>query len=261
MTGATLTEIKYQSHGSAVNTLLVLPEHAGPCPGLVAAHGGVNGIDDNFRRKCRELASHGFAVIGPSFRGEDDSEGEMNIGRADVEDLIEAVDVLRSVAAITNVALWGNSRGGLTALLAAAQSNQFVATAATAAIVSLEVLYDIFASRDDPFLETVIKGAGGTPADVPQEYDRRSAVALAGSIRTPLLIMHAEDDTVVDVDGAKRLDAAIRASGQTQVELNLFPGGGHRFLLEGQHEREATDRLVSFLKLHTEAMTKSPSGG
>ena len=48
-------------------------------PGLIFNHGGVSGVTEGTRALCRRLAKQGFVVFAPSYRGEDDSEGEIEV--------------------------------------------------------------------------------------------------------------------------------------------------------------------------------------
>lgn len=245
------SDIRYKSGGLSIKALLAKPEASGAFPGLVAAHGGLSGLDEAFRSKCAELAASGFVVIAPSFRGEDGSEGEVDVGGGDVDDTLAAAELLSQREDVTDsIGIWGNSRGGLVALLAVARSSRFAAAATSAALVSAEDLYRIFAGRDDPFLPVLLKSIGGRPEEAPEEYCRRSALLQAAYIRCPLLIMHGDADTVVPVDSARRMERALCDVGKSDYEVRIFTGAGHRFLTEGDQAREATEHLVGFLRKH-----------
>lgn len=236
-----------------MHALLFSPAQSGPhsYPGIIACHGGVDGIDENFAGRCEELASHGFAVLAPSFRGEGESEGPKDVGKGDVADTLRAAEVLQGAApaAGEKIGIWGNSRGGLVTLLAIEQSRQFAAAVVTASIVSIRDLYNVFHRRNDPALSWFLKALGGTPEERPGAYDEREPLRFIQRIECPLLGLHGDADTVIPVEAAHRLLHELQGRGKHPYEVKTFPGAGHRFVLEDTPTgKAARERIARFFK-------------
>ena len=242
-------QIEYRVDGLCVKAILLRPEGAGPFPGLVVNHGGMSGIDERVLNRGRSLRDRGYAVILPSFRGEDGSEGALDVAAGDVRDSLGALALLanRDDVDATRMGMWGNSRGGLTTLLAAQQTANLRCVATSAAILSAEDLYEIFASRQDPGLAEVIRMMGGTPAEQPAEYARRSPLTHMDRLRSRLLVLHADDDTVVNVRSAHAIRDALERTSHPEFTVRTFASGGHRVAFDNP---EASRALDAFLDHH-----------
>ena len=199
---------------------------SGPIRGaVVACHGGVNGLDGVVADASARLASSGFVVVAPHYRGEDGITSVRDVGASDVEDALVARELCGDAPL---VAVWGNSRGGLVALLAlAASPERFACAAATAPIDSLAFLHDVMDSRADPVAAEIRRCLGGTPNEVPEAYRRRDAATVAAHAdRRPVFLGHAADDTVVPV--ARTLGLIHQWCGQSSLTVVMPTHGGHR---------------------------------
>ena len=88
----------------------------------------------------------------------------------------------------------------------------------------------------DPRVTAVVDFFGGLPEE------------LHGFTRMPpVLILHGEDDRVVPVSEATRLQQLLERTG-TPYEIKLYPGAGHIF--NGMQFLDAGQRTVQFLKKH-----------
>jgi dipeptidyl aminopeptidase/acylaminoacyl peptidase len=232
-----------------VKAILLRPAGDGPFPGLVVNHGGMSGIDERVLGRGRSLCERGYAVLLPSFRGEDCSEGAMDVASGDVRDALTALALLSGRDDIDSqrLGMWGNSRGGLTTLLAAQQTDALRCAATSAAILSAEDLYEIFAARQDSQLAEVLRMMGGTPSEQPGEYARRSPLTHMEQLRCPLLVLHAADDTVVNVRSAVQLRAALERTGHSDYTVSIFESGGHRVAFDNP---TASAVLDGFLDKH-----------
>lgn len=209
----------------------------------------MNGIDDRVLTYGRRLRDRGYAAVLPTFRGEGGSEGEKDVASGDVRDALGALDLLaaRDDVDPRRLGMWGNSRGGLTALLAAQRTSILRCVATTAAILSAEDLYEIFAGRNDAGLAEVLRMMGGTPEERPAEYARRSPLTHMERLRCPVLVLHAEDDAVVRVRSAHEIEAALRRTGHPDFAVRTFTSGGHRLIFENS---DAAAALDDFLDRH-----------
>jgi dipeptidyl aminopeptidase/acylaminoacyl peptidase len=246
-------QIDYEVDGLTVKAILLLPAGAGLFPGLVVNHGGMSGIDERVLNRGRSLRDRGYAVILPSFRGEDGSEGALDVAAGDVRDALAALALLahRDDVDATRLGMWGNSRGGLTTLLAAQQTANLRCVASSAAILSAEDLYEIFASRQDPGLAEVLRMMGGTPAEQPDEYARRSPLTHMERLRSRLLVLHAADDTVVSVRSAHEIRDALERTAHPEFSVRTFSSGGHRVAFDNAEASEALDAFLDHHLLET----------
>ena len=73
----------------------------------------------------------------------------------------------------------------------------------------------------------------GTPQTAPERYRARSPLTHADRIRTPLLLIHAEQDTNCPIDQSEELCAALAARGHA-VRLGRIPEEGHLLNLIGR---------------------------
>jgi dipeptidyl aminopeptidase/acylaminoacyl peptidase len=242
-------QIGYRVDGLRVKAILLLPQGDGPFPGLVVNHGGMSGIDERVLNRGRSLRDRGYAAILPCFRGEDGSEGALDVAAGDVRDALAALELLskRDDVDASRIGMWGNSRGGLTTLLAAQQTASLRCVATSAAILSAEDLYEIFASRQDPGLTEVVRMMGGTPAEQPAEYASRSPLTRMELLRCPVLVLHADDDTVVNVRSAHEIREALRRTHHPDFSVRTFSSGGHRVVFDNP---EASGVLDTFLDHH-----------
>jgi dipeptidyl aminopeptidase/acylaminoacyl peptidase len=229
-----------------VKAIQLLPWQNGPFPGLVVNHGGMSGIDERVLGRGRSLCERGYAVMLPSFRGEDGSEGDIDVAGGDVRDVLAALALLsgREDVDPRRLGMWGNSRGGLTTLLAAQQTNALRCVVTSAAILSAEDLYEIFASRQDPQLAEVLRMMGGTPSEHPAEYARRSPLTHMERLRCPLLVLHALDDTVVSVRSAREIRASLGHTAHSDYTVSIFDSGGHRVAFDNPAASAALDAFL-----------------
>ena len=90
--------------------------------------------------------------------------------------------------------------------------------------------------RSIPRVKAVVEFFGGLPEE------------LQGVPRMPpVLILHGEDDRVVPVSEAVKLQQLLERTG-TPYEIKLYPGAGH--VLNGLQFMDAGRRAVQFLNKH-----------
>jgi dipeptidyl aminopeptidase/acylaminoacyl peptidase len=119
--------------------------------------------------------------------------------------------------------------------------------ATSAAILSAQDLYEIFDRRQDPGLADVLRMFGGAPEANPSEYERRSPLTHMERLRCPVLVLHAEDDAVVNVRSAHEIGAALQRTGHPDFTVRTFDTGGHGLIFANA---EANSLLDAFLDRH-----------
>lgn len=115
-------------------------------------------------------------------------------------------------------------------------------------------LSDCFMSYEERSdMQTIFDSlVGGSPEEMPEEYEKRSATYWADEINTPLLIIHATGDEKVSVAQADKLTEALEQAGKT-YEYITFDGNSHgeirpedgekiKAFLEGQEQEEDSEK-------------------
>jgi len=190
------------------------------------------------------LASRGYVVLALNYRAgigyglafrEADAIGAA--GASEYNDLLAADSFLRDRPDVDakRIGLWGGSYGGyLTALGLARNSDLF------AAGVDLHGVHDWYhwtlAGRDNAPLYVL-----DTPPDVLSRALASSPISAVAGWRSPVLMIHGDDDHNVAFSESVRLAEALRAQGVDYSEL-IFPDEIHGFL-----------RHASWLKAYTAA--------
>lgn len=231
--------------GRIVTSWLYLPPHpaAGrrpplivlPYPGSVSVRPPARYAPDAlvFTPNARLLAAHGYAVLAPSLP-RDQVHGDPAAGLAD--QILVAVDAVlaEGLADPDRLALWGHSFGGYGALVTAAQTVRFRAIVAQAAKAELAsgwgALPPAFrvSPEDGPMINTTTGWAetgqgdlGAPPWRDPERYRRNSPLFLADRIRTPLFLIHGDQD-FVSLANAEALFAALYRQGRDARFMTLF---------------------------------------
>jgi dienelactone hydrolase len=236
--------VSYASDGLQVNGQLCRPTDAGPYPVIVRNHGGFAGlttsVQDSF---CRGAAQNGYVVLDASYRGEDGSQGQVEVCLGEVDDVEAMVEVARNqpYVDLNRFAAFGGSHGGCITLRLIERDNRFKAAVDLFGPTDLAPLFDFWESELDagePFpcptdqaptctavhqslISTVVTATGGTPAQVPQAYAARSAVLALGGTTVPLLILHGTDDYLVDLPQTCEARAAFADAGAAPLAWYL----------------------------------------
>jgi dipeptidyl aminopeptidase/acylaminoacyl peptidase len=181
------------------------------------------------------LANRGYVVLSVNYRGgigyglgfrEPDHLGAA--GAAEFSDVLGAADYLRRRADVDagRIGLWGGSYGGyLTALALGRASDRFAAGV------------DFHGVHDWYHLSLAYRGGRPFyPPDIPPEMLatawNASPISTVGTWRSPVLLIHGDDDRTVAFSESVRLLAALRARGVDAEQL-VLPDETHDFLLHG----------------------------
>ena len=197
-----------------------------------------------FRDLADALSEHGVAVLRVDDRGVGASTGD----RASSTTLDEADDVRTEVAWLRKragidprrIALVGYSEGGLIAPIVAAGDSSLagIVTMAGPGVPGPEVArYQIESA--------VMRDSSIAPADREAEIQKQLAdtltvrersylaldpLAYARRVRCPALILHGGSDLHIPPRSAERLARVMRANGNRDVSVRIFPGISHSFL-------------------------------
>ncbi|MEW6278495.1 MAG: alpha/beta fold hydrolase [Candidatus Eremiobacterota bacterium] len=254
----------YPSGELKVKGLLFMPPSEEPLPLVIFSHDGVSGNSKEHRLSCARLAKAGFAVFAPSFRGEDGSQGTIEIAKGEVDDVLNAIPLLSKVPGIDGrrVALAGASHGALVSVLAAARNPD------VDCVVEAYGVMDIYRwwaylkkagklGNDDLTRRTYGKG----PQDRPQSFAIRHALSVVPRLKAPVLILQGGQDDIVPPEQAELFKAELDRH-KKRVVLKIYPDCLHGFLVYAPYlksgvtraERAQTDQawkdMLAFLREH-----------
>jgi dipeptidyl aminopeptidase/acylaminoacyl peptidase len=237
--------------GRALAGTLTTPVGRGPFPAAVLITGlspsERNGGDPPWmplRDIADALSRHGIAVLRVDDRGVGGSTGDHKPSTTfdEANDVETEVSYLRSRPGIDRrrIALAGYSEGGLIAPMVAARDSALAAivTLAGPGVSGVEVgRYQIEAavladstipvSRREAEIQKQLT-EGLTPRE--QTYLTIDWRPYARAVRCPALIIQGGADLHVPMRSAERLAAAMRAGGNRDVTVRIFPGVSHSLL-------------------------------
>ncbi len=210
---------------------LARDDAAGALPTVLNIHQGpYMSVGHAFRFDLHLLASHGIGVMFSNFRGSTGYGQEFmdaigsDGGAGAFPDHMAAIDaaIESGFANPDRLGLWGASYGGFATCWAVGHTDRFRAALAEAAITDLAISYY---TSDIP--DVVAARFGGRPPnEVPDLYRERSPITYAAQCRTPILMLHCENDLRCPVSQAEAFHRAVLDAGCVS-ELAVISGGSH----------------------------------
>jgi carboxymethylenebutenolidase len=210
------TTEKFATDGHSITLERFLPETGASVPAIIGLHGS-GGIHGGFIEPARLLAANGFAVFVPHYfertgtvwADERTIRREFPSWMAAVRDTVAFAETQPGVAR-GGVGLLGFSLGAYLALSVA--------------------------SLDDR-IGAVVDYFGGLPEEFASGLQRMP----------PVLILHGQEDSVVPVAEAAKLEAVLKPL-NVPYEKKIYPGAGHAF--SGMALIDAAQRTLAFLRKH-----------
>ncbi len=235
----------------------------GPAPLVVLPHRGPMDRDvDGFDWLAHFLASRGYAVLQPNYRGsggygrawEEAGYGGWGIGvmQHDLTDGVAAV-VAAGIADPERVCIVGASYGGYAALAGAAFTPELYRCAvAINAVSDLRDMHTLYTGRRDGRTAAVtywersmgvedVRSARGV-------LDAASPAQHVEQVQAAVLLIHGRDDAVVVNGQSRGMERALREAGKT-VQLVELDGEDH-WLSEADTRLETLEALEPFLEQH-----------
>lgn len=250
--------------GFVIPTILTLPrakiESPTSIPTVMLPHGGPASQDSlGFDYMAQALAARGYLVVQPQFRGSSGfgkkhlTEGFGEWGRKMQDDLTDSLDYLvkEGLTDPERICIVGASYGGYAALAGAAFTPELYKCALSIAGIShLPRMLKEDKSRygrDHEVLRYLERSIldGEFDSDSLEEI---SPYFAADQVRIPVLLMHGEDDTIVNFDQSKIMYRALEKAGK-DVELVKLKNEDH-YLREGSTRLQALQAMVAFVDEH-----------
>lgn len=251
--------------GAEVDAWIVRPaafDDAERYPALLCIHGGPftsygNGFFDEFQ----VYAGAGYVVIFSNPRGSSGSteawgrairgpsSGGPGMGTVDHEDLTAVVDTALERFPFVDperLGVLGGSYGGYMTSWIVSHTDRFKAACSERAV---NQWFSMFGSSDEGW--TFRGYIGSDQFDDPEAWLAMSPATYAKDIRTPMLILHSEDDLRCPVEQAEQLFTALRLL-RRDVEMVRFPAEGHEMSRSGSpaHRVMRFDVILGFFEQH-----------
>ena len=182
------------------------------------------------------LASEGFVVLAPMLRQSDGGEGRDEVGGADLDDLMNILQVAKSLDFVDtkNLFMYGESRGGMMTYQAIKREFPVNAAAVFGAFTDLQDLVDAHPKQYSPTFFKQLWPDYDTRKD--ELFEARSAIRWVEQLNTPLLIMHGGADKGVDPEQSLSLAQRLQKLGKV-YELVIYAQDGH-ILSQNQEDRD-----------------------
>ncbi|MDB5429448.1 MAG: peptidase prolyl oligopeptidase active site domain protein [Caulobacter sp.] len=247
--------------GTEITGYLTLPKGRDPkgLPLVVLPHGGPAARDEpGFDWWAQALASRGYAVLQPNFRGSEGfgwkfmSAGFGQWGRKMQTDLSDGVRDLAAKGIIDpkRVCIVGGSYGGYAALAGATLDPGVYRCAVSVAGPAdlrrfLQWGQQDFTSSQNSRLRYWTQFMGVDGIKDPDLADI-SPASHADAVSIPILLIHGRDDTVVPYEQSRIMETALKKAGKP-VTLVTLDGEDH-WLSRGATRLQMLNAVVAFLE-------------
>lgn len=245
-------EIRWQSAAGEVQGWYILPpnyQEGQHYPLALNIHGGPHIMwGPSFKSQWHEWqfqAARGYVVFYCNPRGADGYGEEFQMalhaqwGPVAMQDIMSGVDAMLQKGFIDpqRLAITGGSYGGYMTAWITSHSDRFISAVANRGVYSLLG----FSGTTDiaSFIPTEF---GIEPWEDPTYLWEHSPLAHAHKIKTPILLIHAENDYRVPISEAEQMFTYIRRTGGT-VQLVRFPRDGHEMTRAGEPEHRLSNLL------------------
>jgi carboxymethylenebutenolidase len=220
-------------HGEAISTpsdglitgMVSYPSQGFDLPAFVARPNGrgrkivvseIFGLHEYVRDMCRRLARLGYVAIAPAFF----------VRVADPAPLTDFNAIMPIVGAANNAQVMGD----ITATIAWLDAQRFVAKrriAITGFCWGGTVVWMASALTDR--IKAGVAWYGRLAARPGSTEDRKYPPDVAGTLKSPVLGLYAENDSGIPLPTVEAMRAALAAAGNTRSQIKVYPGTQHGF--------------------------------
>jgi dipeptidyl aminopeptidase/acylaminoacyl peptidase len=210
--------------GAVLPARVFRPTAPGRRPAVVVAPGGqARGSVELTEWLSSRLAAAGYVALSITWRA--------GYPIDDPRDIVLALEWLERDAGVDShrLAIFGHSRGGMSALRTAASEPRLRAVVEAGAPIDLALNVRRFATYAPSRHNLLSQWLGGTPDEVPDRYEPLRAITYADRIHQPVLLIHGTADMTPPQDEGVRMAEALVAAGNSRVRLELVPNMYHNF--------------------------------
>jgi dipeptidyl aminopeptidase/acylaminoacyl peptidase len=241
--------------GLTLTGWLFRPAGDGPHPTVLWFHGGPEAQErPGHGPLFQSLTDRGIAVFAPNVRGSSGfgrsfvNADNLGLRYAAIEDVRSCASFLTAsgVADPGRLGIMGRSYGGYLTLAALTAFPDLFAVGIDVCGMSN---FATFYEHTEPWIAAAAVSKYGDPVTDRELLADLSPITRIDRLRTPLMVVHGENDSNVPVIEAEQVVAALAARGVPHRFL-LFPDEGHELLhrsSRADYLRETVDWLVTYL--------------
>ncbi|MDI1363758.1 MAG: S9 family peptidase [bacterium] len=253
--------IEYKAaDGLTIQAVLTTPKGRAEAnlPLVVLPHGGPQGQDDvTFDWWAQAIASRGYAVLQPNFRGSTNLDhafmeaGNGEWGGKMQTDLSDGVAFLAKAGTVDpkRVCIFGGSYGGYAALAGVALQKGVYRCA-----VSLAGPSDLAGRLHDEILKYGEKSSliryrkrvYGVQSESDPKLKAISPALHARDVESPVMLIHGKDDTVVPFSESQKMASALKAAGKPYEFVTL--NGEDHWLSNGATRKQMLTAGMAFIE-------------
>ena len=237
-------ELRYESPNGAVQGWYILPvghEAGDKAPLALNIHGGPHAAwgfsTKSMWHEWQFHAARGYAVFycNPHGSGGYGEAFERKLhaawGPVAMDDIMAGVDVFLGLgfADGERMAITGGSYGGYMTAWIITHSDRFKSAVSQRGVYNISSFYG---TSDVPLLMS--NEFDAEPWDDHDVYWDNSPLKYAARIKTPLLLIHSENDFRVPIEQAEQLFAWVRRATDTPVKMLRYPREGHELSRSGE---------------------------
>ncbi len=252
---AALEKVAFVRVGEEIQARILFPpdfDASKSYPMILDIHGGPNGrYSDSYDFTQQILVGTGSIVLAVNPRGSSSYGPDFlkavlcDWGGEDFLDLMAAVDLLceRLYVDSDRLGVHGYSYGGFMSSWIVGHDHRFKAAVVGAPCINLHSMY----GTSDIGVSFGENQWGGSSIERVELLHDRSPLTYAEEVRTPVLLMHGEEDYRCPIEQAEQFFVALKRQRKT-VEFVRFPGCSHGFRREGhpKFREEYLQRMVDW---------------
>jgi dipeptidyl aminopeptidase/acylaminoacyl peptidase len=163
-------------------------------------------------------------VFASQYRETFTGTGKDEFGGDDVQDVIKLLDFAERCAFADSgkIVMLGVSRGSIMTYEVLRMDDRMRAAITLGGVPDLASAYHF---REGSMQSILKYRVGGTPEEVPEEYERRSAIQWANEINVPLLIFHAVDDDRASIKPEDLFVSLLKTLDKDVIYIRAEEGG------------------------------------
>lgn len=220
-------------------------------PMVIMIHGGPHGIFGDqwhYRWNAHLFAAPGYVTIMPNFHGSTSFGQEFaqsihgNHSDKPFEDIMKATDYMieRGFIDEKRIAATGGSYGGYMVSWIAGHTDRY------AALVNHAGVFDLYTQFGSDYTSNREVAYGGTPWENSEKMERHNPAAFAANFKSPMLIMHGEQDFRVPIGHALTIYGIYKGMG-LDARLVYYPNENH-WILQPQNSIFWYNELYGWLE-------------